>query len=293
MADLDPVLLLALPALRAIDADGRLLSRVDGPGGTVELRAGPRSTRWVVRSASGTLPAELLAGRPVEEHERPEWTVTWAVPVGPDGVPVPLPGRPVVHAPTPTDEPLSLPAVLLGAFPLGSDRRHVTPGPVTDLLAAAAGRAYAELVAELPPAPALLSLVPRPTLTAADLDGTVAREVLTALRATAWLPPTARATAPAPRDGDPAAPDPAGAEPAGWGGRPRGRRERGPGAVRAGRGRARRRCGGPARATGAGWSRVPTRGRGRRLGTAGRRARRPAAGPAAGDLVRSRAGARR
>ena len=142
----------------------------------------------MVRSATGTLPAELLAGRPVEERDRPEWTVTWAVPVDADGGRCRCrPGR-SVHAPTPTDEPLSLPAVLLGGFPLGPDRRHVIPGPVTDLLAAAAGRAYAELVAELPPGPALLSLVPRPTLAAAELDATVGRSVLAALRDTAWLP---------------------------------------------------------------------------------------------------------
>lgn len=196
LAALDPVLLLALPALRSIDAAGRLLSRVDGPG-PVELRDGPSASRWVVRSATGTLPGELLAGRPVEERERPDWTVTWAVPVDAAGVPVPLPSRPVLHAPTPTDEPLSLPALLLGGFPLGSDRRHVTPGPVTDLLAAAAGRAYAELVAELPPAPALLSLVPRPALAAAELDAAVGREVLTALRETAWLPTVPVAPGPA------------------------------------------------------------------------------------------------
>ncbi len=190
LAELDPVLLLALPALRAVHAGGRKLSRVDGTDGTVELRDGPAVTRWVVRSAAGRLPAELLAGRPVEERDRPDWTVTWAVPVDRDGVPVRPRGRPVVHAPTPTDEPLSLPAVLLGGFPLGSDRRHVTPGPVADLLAAAAGRAYADLVAELPPAPALLSLVPRPALAAAELDATIGREVLTALRATPWLPAT-------------------------------------------------------------------------------------------------------
>lgn len=188
LAELDPVLLLALPALRSIDADGRVLSRVDGPDGGVELRDGPRSTRWVVRSAAGTLPAELLAARPVEERERPEWTVGWAVPVDGPGVPVRPATRSVVHAPTPTDEPLSLPAVLLGSFPLGSDRRHVTPGPVTDLLAAAAGRAYAELVASLPPVPALLALVPKPALAAADLDAAVCGAVLAALRETAWLP---------------------------------------------------------------------------------------------------------
>ena len=40
----------------------------------------------------------------------------------------------VVHAPTPSDEPLSLPVRLIAPFPLGPDRRHVAPGPVTDAL---------------------------------------------------------------------------------------------------------------------------------------------------------------
>ncbi|HEX6755466.1 MAG TPA: ATP-binding protein [Mycobacteriales bacterium] len=191
LAEIDPVLLLALPTLGTVDAGGRVLSRVDGPDGTVTLADGPASTTWRVVSAAGTLPAELLAGRPAEERDRPEWTVSWAVPVDAAGVPVQPIRRPVVHAPTPTDEPLSLPAVLLGSFPLASDRRHVTPGPITDLLVAAAARAYAELVSALPPTPALLDLVPRPALAAAPLDTALTAAALDALRATSWLPPAA------------------------------------------------------------------------------------------------------
>ncbi|MEJ7703850.1 MAG: hypothetical protein WKF47_09350 [Geodermatophilaceae bacterium] len=41
---------------------------------------------------------------------------------------VPLTGRQVVHAPTPSDEPLSLPARLIATYPLAPDRRHVAPG---------------------------------------------------------------------------------------------------------------------------------------------------------------------
>lgn len=193
LAALDATLLLALPALRSISVDGRALSRVDGPDGTVLLSDGDATTRWRTRSAAGTLPAALLARRPAEERERPEWTVTWAAPVDEAGRPVPPPRRPVVHAPTPTDEPLSLPALLLGEFPLASDRRHVTPGPVTDLLVDRAGAAYAELVAGLPADPALLALVPRPALAAAELDAAVCRAALAALRATPWLPTAAPA----------------------------------------------------------------------------------------------------
>ena len=53
LSTLDPVLLLALPALRSVDADGRLLSRSTGPDGAVVLRDGAASSRWVVRSARG------------------------------------------------------------------------------------------------------------------------------------------------------------------------------------------------------------------------------------------------
>ena len=190
LASLDPVLLLALPALRSIDAGGRLLTRVDDAGAVV-LADGGTESRWVVRSATGVLDDELLATRPAEERDRPEWTLSWAVPVDGAGRPVPPPIRPVVHAPTPTDEPLSLPAVLLGTFPLASDRRHVTPGPVTGALVAAAGRLYGELVVALPPDPALLGLVPRPTLAAAQLDSALAAAGLDALRGTRWLPPAA------------------------------------------------------------------------------------------------------
>jgi hypothetical protein len=207
LAGLDPVLLLALPALRSIDADGRVLSRVDEAGAVV-LRDGAAESRWVVRSATGVLDDDLLATRPAEERDRPEWTVRWAVPVDGAGRPVPPPSRPVVYAPTPTDEPLSLPAVLLGTFPLASDRRHVTPGPVTDRLVSAAAGRYADLVAGLPPDPALLALVPRPTLAAAELDAALGTAALAALRATAWLPPAVPAApGPGPTDGGPPAPD--------------------------------------------------------------------------------------
>jgi hypothetical protein len=206
LASLDPVLLLALPALRSIDAGGRVLSRTDDAGAVV-LTDGGTASRWAVRSVTGVLAGDVLATRPVEERDRPEWTVSWAVPVDGAGRPVPPPNQPVVHAPTPTDEPLSLPAVLLGTFPLASDRRHVTPGRVTDVLVAAAGRLYADLVTALPPDPALLALVPRPTLAGAELDSALAAAALDALRTTPWLPaaapePAAEGQAP---DAEPAA----------------------------------------------------------------------------------------
>jgi hypothetical protein len=184
-------LLLALPGLSAVEVvvDGRRrsLSQELSPP-EVLITDGGRTTVWHVAQRSGELLAELVADRPVEERERRAWTVTWAVPLDTDGRPSPLPGGQVVHAPTPSDEPLSLPARLIAPFPLGPDRRHVAPGPVTDALVAAAAHTYADLLTALPADPVLLALVPRMGLAGAALDATVGSAVLDRLRVTAWLP---------------------------------------------------------------------------------------------------------
>ncbi|WP_138734132.1 sacsin N-terminal ATP-binding-like domain-containing protein [Modestobacter excelsi] len=192
LAGLDAELLLALPALSRIDVvlDGsvRTLRSLSARKAEVVLTDGDRTTTWRVVQRSGELPEELFADRPVEERDRRGYTVTWAVPVQ-DGVPVPLAGRQVVHAPTPSDEPLSLPARLIAPFPLGPDRRHVAPGPVTDALVQVAADGCAELLAELPADPVLLRLVPRTGLAAAELDAVLCRAVLGRLRDSPWLPP--------------------------------------------------------------------------------------------------------
>lgn len=190
LAGLDAELLLALPALQRIDVvvDGGtrtlLADRTDG----VRLTDGDRTTSWHVVARTGELPAELLADRPVEERDRDGYTVTWAVPVA-DGRAVPLTGRQVLHAPTPSDEPLSVPVRLIAPFPLGPDRRHVAPGPVTDALVEAAADGYAQLLTELPADPGLLQLVPRTGLAAAELDAALCRAVLARLTEVPWLPP--------------------------------------------------------------------------------------------------------
>jgi hypothetical protein len=187
LAGVSADLLLALPGLARIELPDRELSRVDD-GADAVLHEGGTATRWRTVRRSGTLPPELLADRPVEERERPEWAVTWAIPVTGEELPAPLPGRQVVHAPTPSDEPLSMPARLIASFPLDPARRHVAPGPLTDALVAAAGAAYAELVATFAGSPAALRLVPRPALAAANLDAALARATLVALRDRRWLP---------------------------------------------------------------------------------------------------------
>ncbi|WP_245817157.1 sacsin N-terminal ATP-binding-like domain-containing protein [Geodermatophilus saharensis] len=193
LAALDAGLLLALPGLTevevVVDGAARTLSCTRTPP-LVRLRDGDTTTPWRLAERSGQLPEELLADRPVEERARRGWTLTWAVPLDDDGRPRPLPDRQVLHAPTPSDEPLSLPVRLIAPFPLGSDRRHVAPGPVTDALTAVAAEVYADLLAALSPDPAVLALVPRVGLAAAELDAALGSAVLDRLRATAWLPAT-------------------------------------------------------------------------------------------------------
>src|SRR3954452_17508065 len=196
LEELDAELLLALPGLERIDVvvDGAVrtltcaLSRDEA-----RISDGGGTTVWQVAQRSGELPAGLFADRSVEERGRRGYTVTWAVPLddsadGGQGRPVALHGRQVVHAPTPSDEPLSLPVRLIAPFSLGPDRRHVLPGPVTDALVAVASETYADLVRGLPRDAAVLGLVPRIGLAAAELDAALGSAVLDRLRGLAWLP---------------------------------------------------------------------------------------------------------
>jgi hypothetical protein len=188
LAGLDATLLLALPALARITLDDRVLSKMDGPDGVVLLGDGEAVRRWHLRAATGELSQQLLATRPVEERDRPGWTVTCAVPVSTEGEVRPLFDPQVLHAPTPSDERISLPVRVIASMPFGPDRRRVAPGPITDALVGEIASVYAELVTSLPPTTAVLDLVPRLGLAAAELDAQLCRAVLDRLRASSWLP---------------------------------------------------------------------------------------------------------
>ncbi|MFF1546984.1 sacsin N-terminal ATP-binding-like domain-containing protein [Streptomyces sp. NPDC058291] len=200
----DDALLLALPGLEEVvieigDGAARTLRRsVDGPL-TVVSDTEHGTTRWRTAAAHGDLDPELLADRPVEERLRPHWSVTWAVPVDDEGAPVRPRTTPVVHAPTPSDEPLGVPALLIASFPLDTTRRHAAPGPLTDHLVRRAADVYAELLADWRPVGAgIIDLVPGP-LGKGELDGALRRAVLELLPRTAFLPP---AVAPVPDEED-------------------------------------------------------------------------------------------
>jgi hypothetical protein len=215
--EVGPALLLALPALGTIEVEVDMVARTltanhGGPGTPAPVGSGwpepcePRSgisrtgevtiggTRWHTSEAHGLLEPVLLADRPTEERSRPHWRIRWAIPelesasaaLGgsarlPDGVPA------VVHAPTPSAEPLGLPALLLASFPLAPDRRHVAPGPLTDFLVERAAETYVRLLRELPATPRLLDLVPGPVATG-ELDARLRREILRRLPEARLLP---------------------------------------------------------------------------------------------------------
>ena len=198
LAQAGPALLLALPALSSIEIEAggvtRLLTAardgddititVDGPG------SASQQSRWRTTAAGGRLAPGLLADRPSEERSRTSWSVSWAVPLTSAREPAGrLPGGvdPVVHAPTPTDEPLGLPALLLASFPLGPDRRHVAPGPLTDFLTERAADVYAGMLPGLAPGGALLDLVPGPA-GRGELDARLGRAIRDRLPEVPFLP---------------------------------------------------------------------------------------------------------
>src|SRR6202035_3316170 len=93
----------------------------------------------------------------------------------------------VVHAPTPTDEPLGRPALLLASFPLSPDRRQVAPGPLTDFLVERAADVYAAMLRALAPGAGVLDVVPGP-VGRGELDARLARAIVSRLPDVAFLP---------------------------------------------------------------------------------------------------------
>ncbi|MFI5667023.1 sacsin N-terminal ATP-binding-like domain-containing protein [Streptomyces sp. NPDC051704] len=201
LSGIDDALLLTLPGLAEIvvetpqEGTRSLRRRDEGPYTVVEDAAGGagETRRWRTVRHSGPIEPALLADRPVEERLRPVWTVSWAVPVDTEGAPVRPATASVVHAPTPTDEPLGIPALLIATLPLDTARRHPAPGPLTDFLVERAADAYAELLGAWDPVgTALVDLVPGP-LGRGPLDGALRAAVLQRLPRTAFLAPAAPA----------------------------------------------------------------------------------------------------
>jgi hypothetical protein len=169
------------------DREPSVHRRDDHPDGSVSLHPGPAHWRLVRRAGRWTTNAGQTGVRATEE--RADWAVCWALPVDVDGRPRPL-GADVLHAPTPTDERLSLPARLLAALPMQPTRRRIRTGPDTDAVLAEAASAYRDLVLALPPGDRV-ALVPEPGFPRSELDGALRAAIRRELADTAWLPTAA------------------------------------------------------------------------------------------------------
>ncbi len=156
-------LLLALPWLARIEVDTRVWTRSGGP--LVELTAPGGTVRWLTHAEHGCV---------------------WAVPVDADGVPEPQ-DTDVLHAPTPTDERLSLPARLLASAPIEPSRRRLLAGEATRAALAGAADAYPGLVRALR-GEHRLALMPRPGFPLSEVDTELRELVLERLTKSAWLP---------------------------------------------------------------------------------------------------------
>jgi hypothetical protein len=168
-----PDLLLALPGLRRIEVGSQSWERFVTADGVVTVG----SSRWLVERATGELPLELVQG---VEH-RPQWTVSWAYPLDAEL------GEDVLHAPTPTDERLSLPARLIATLPVEPSRRRILPGAAAWSVLDAAAAAYPALIARVP-AVERTALVPLPGFPLSEVDDRLRSAVLRELRAASWLP---------------------------------------------------------------------------------------------------------
>jgi hypothetical protein len=196
LSSIDPTLLISLEALTELvvrlPGGERTVTATRQPAGAyhaVALTDGGITSRWLRVDGRGRLPTELVAAGPTEDRTADAWQVSWALPVDPDGRLVVLPESVsgVVRAPTATDDPMSLPAVLVASYPLDATRRRITAGALCDEVSARAAEVLADALADLPPDPSLLGLVPT-GFPDGEVDGGLRAALLDRLRHTAWLP---------------------------------------------------------------------------------------------------------
>ena len=188
----------ALTDLTEIDLPDRVVRcGIDGDGLTV-IADGRTTRSYRTAELTGHLPPELLADRPIEERGRAHWRVTWALPVGAeqdlddlaalalDGLAGRTTKPTTIGAPTPTDEPLTLPARLVGTFPVDDTRRRLAAGPLCDYLLERAADAYLDLVAATTPGDRW-ELLPSGGFPAGPIDGTLRSAVLDRVAVTPLL----------------------------------------------------------------------------------------------------------
>ena len=171
-------ILLSLDGLSRIEIGDKAWWRdghdIHGPDGT---------THWMIVRDHGDLPSDTSIGA----EDRTQWTVCWALEVDEHGEPLPREAD-VLHAPTPTDERLSLPARLIATLPVEPSRRRVRPGLAADHVLAAAARAYPRLLDQLDDL-SRPKAVPLPGFPLSEVDEQLRQHVLAELRTARWLAP--------------------------------------------------------------------------------------------------------
>ncbi len=189
LRDVGDELLWALPGLTILEielpgAPLRVVERVEGEDGATVILDGAGSTRYRAVTGRGIIPAGMLADRPIEERDRDQWQLTWVLPEGdlarPSivGFELAAPADPAfLGAPTPTDEPLSLPARLVGTFPVDDTRRRLAPGALTEYLLGQAAAEYVELFAATP-AELQLALVPSAGFPLGPVDAELRNQII-------------------------------------------------------------------------------------------------------------------
>ena len=211
-ASIDDALFMALPELTELvieHVDGptqRWTAKRDGEALTVSLDGAERS--WLLCSTSGQWSDGDRADAPTEVRSTSSWSLTWAAPIGSDGSLAPWPGGDsgsaparVVHAPTPTDEPLALPALLVADVPVDATRRRLAEGRMTDVVMSAASEAYCDLVGRFVAREGVhaVQLVPTPDLVG-PVDNRMRTQIRERLSRTKWLPRAQDATLAAPSE---------------------------------------------------------------------------------------------
>jgi len=222
VAAIDDALFVALPGLAevvVVGAPDEVPRRwtASSQGDVLTVTADDKARRWRLHRTRGEWAEADLEGVSADQRGHRAWQLTWAVPLDESGAPMVwgddmarLPAQ-VVHAPTPTDELLTMPALLVGTFPVDPSRRRLAQGARSDALVEAATDSFVDVVAwhvrEHGVAAAVL--IPEADLVG-PLDGRVRAGVRDRLGRTRWLPRASDRSVASPVDlvaVDPAEPD--------------------------------------------------------------------------------------
>jgi hypothetical protein len=153
LAEIDDALLLSLPHLDEVlielddEGDRRRhhwqISRDSSP--TVVVQDGV-ARHWSLTTIAGGVSEADEERLAQDEVLRRRYQATVAVPVDADGRPVPPTHAQVAHAPTPTDDPLQFPALMIADLPLDATRRRVVESERASEVLDALATGYASAV---------------------------------------------------------------------------------------------------------------------------------------------------